>query len=88
MQGLFGVGVTITALPDVVGLQFDVCPDGGDWLVTGLQVDAGEQSQTAGAGLIFNPFIKAWEEARRDNEWKKVRSQCRAVNINFSVYHT
>lgn len=42
MQRLLGVGVPVAALPNVVGFQFNAGLDGCDWLVAGLQVNAGE----------------------------------------------
>lgn len=42
MQRLLGVGVPVAALPDVVGFQFNAGLDGCDWLVAGLQVNAGK----------------------------------------------
>lgn len=59
MQRLLRVGVTITALSNMVGFQFNTGPDGRDWLITGLQVHAGEEGQTTSARLVFNPLIEA-----------------------------
>lgn len=42
MQRLLGVSVPVAALPNVVGFQFNAGLDGCDWLVAGLQVNAGE----------------------------------------------
>lgn len=42
----------------MVGFQFNTGSDGGDWLITGLQVHAGEKGQAACARLIFNPLIE------------------------------
>lgn len=61
MQRLLGVGVPVAALPDVVGFQFNAGLDGCDWLVAGLQVNAGEQGQAARARLVFDPLVEAWE---------------------------
>lgn len=59
MQRLLRVGVTVTALSNMVGFQFNTGPDGRDWLITGLQVHAGEKGQTTSARLVFNPLIEA-----------------------------
>lgn len=59
VQRLLGVGIAVTALPNVVGFQFDTGPDGGDCHITGLQVHAGEQSQATSARLILNSFVEA-----------------------------
>lgn len=59
VQRLLRVSVTVAALPNMVGFQFNAGSDGGDWLITGLQVHAGEKGQAACARLIFNPLIEA-----------------------------
>ena len=59
VQGFLRVSVTVAALPNVVGFQFNTGSDGGDWLITGLQVHAGEKCQTTCARLIFNPLIES-----------------------------
>ncbi len=43
VQRFFGVRVAVTALADVISLQHDAGLNGGDWLLAGLQVHAGEQ---------------------------------------------
>ena len=62
MQGLLRVGVSVAALPDVVGLQLDVGLDGRDWLVARLQMHAGKQRQAARPRLVFNPLIEPLRE--------------------------
>lgn len=59
MQRLLRVGVTVAALSNVVGFQFNIGSDGRDWLITGLQVHAGEKGQATCARLVFNPLIEA-----------------------------
>lgn len=58
VQGLLRVGVSVTALPDVAGLQLHAGPDRGDWLVAGLQVHAGKQGEAARARLVFNSLVE------------------------------
>lgn len=59
VQGLLRVRVPVAALSNVIGLQLDAGSDGGDRLVTGLQMHAGEKGQAARTRLIFNPLIEA-----------------------------
>lgn len=59
VQRLLRVGVTVAALPNMVGFQFNVGSDGRDWFIAGLQVHAGEKGQATCAGLVFNPLIEA-----------------------------
>lgn len=62
LQRFFRVGLTITALPDVIGLQFNGGVDGGHWSITRFQVDAGKQGNAARARPVFNPFVPVWKK--------------------------
>lgn len=59
VQRFLRVRVTITTFPNMVGFQFNTGLDGCDWLITCLQVHAGEKAKATCAGLIFNPFAKS-----------------------------
>lgn len=59
VQRLLRVGITVAPLPNMVGFQLNIGSDGCDWLITGLQVHAGEKGQATCARLVFNPLIES-----------------------------
>lgn len=65
MQGFFRVCVSVAALADVIRLQHDGGLNGGYRLLAGLKVHAGKQGKTSCARLIFNPFIKSFQQHRQ-----------------------
>lgn len=68
VQRFLRVSVTIAALSNMVGFQFNIGSDGCDWLITGLQVHAWEKGQTTCARFVFNPLIETWKTKRERRE--------------------
>lgn len=71
VQRFLRVSVTIAALSNMVGFQFNIGSDGCDWLITGLQVHAWEKGQTTCARFVFNPLIETWKTKRERREKMK-----------------
>lgn len=78
MKGLLRVGISVAAFPYVAGLQLHRGLHRGDRLVTGLQVDAREDSQSTRAGLILNSAAPACV-----GPWMGVRERKEARNHVF-----
>lgn len=53
-HGSVGVAVSVTALPDVAGLKLYGGLDVPHSLLTGLQMQAGEQGDAAGPGCVLH----------------------------------
>lgn len=56
LKGFLRVGLPVTSLPNVIGVQLYGDLDGGHGPIARLQVDAGEQGHTPRARLILNPL--------------------------------
>ena len=57
VKWLLGVGVTVTALPDVAGLQLHHHLHRGHRLITRFQVDIRKECQGSSARLVFHPVV-------------------------------
>ena len=89
VKWFLGVGVTVTALPDVAGLQLHHYLHRGHRLVTRFQVDIRKECQSASARLVFDPAVPScvgpqggWGRGERRNTpvrspwWTDFRSRC------------